>query len=85
MFKYIEFNFKKKHLIILFFVLIRNIHSFILDKYVPIKNQNERNIIELNNFFGFLYFIIPYIYIKCSTQTIKNNNEIKPISFEKKK
>ena len=85
MFKYIEFNFKKKHLIILFFVLIRNIHSFILDKYVPIKNQNERNIIELNNFFGFLYFIIPYIYIKCSTQAIKNNNEIKPISFEKKK
>lgn len=85
MFKYIEFNFKKKHLIILFFIIIRYIHSFILDKYVPIKNQNERNIIELNNFFGFLYFIIPYIYIKCSTQAIKNNNEIKPISFEKKK
>ena len=76
MFKYIEVNFKKKHLIILFFVLIRYIYSFILNNYVPIKNQNERNIIELNNFFGYLYFIIPYIYIKFSTQAKKKNMKI---------
>ena len=83
MFKFIEFDFKKKHLLILFYIIMRFIYTFILENYVPIKNQNDRNIIELNNLFGYLYFIIPYIYIKFSTQRNSNNKDKNQIEINK--
>ena len=62
---------------------MRFIYTFILENYVPIKNQNDRNIIELNNLFGYLYFIIPYIYIKFSTQRNSNNKDKNQIEINK--
>ena len=85
MFKYIEFNFEKKHLLILFFIIIRYAYSSILNFLIP-NNKNDRFIVELNGFCGYLFFIFPYIYIKYSTRKINNKiNQDKENSIDKRK